>query len=285
VRVHASKTVRSFFAGIVGLHESTVEAVAAAQWEERDDGCGGYAVWAHGQDCKLTLDWGGGAGMIEGNVHSNASVKIGGADKIISGVCEYVTTVQDNGSGITFVQVPPEDEYPIWWDIEDYRPGGRAALAAAAEGKYFEWDCSPKWSPAADPIPTGLHYCHYDVDIPASISGGTVTIVAEGSIKMSNSGGDYTSYIDGLIFFSNRQPAATTECGTNVIDITGAGGSFNGYTFAPYGSIKYSGSANHTVNGGLIGYTVDVSGSDFEIIYDDDLCEEVTRRILVRLIQ
>ena len=136
-----------------------------------------------------------------------------------------------------------------------------------------------------DPIPEGLHYCHYDVDIPSSISGGTVTIVSEGSIKMSNSGGNYTAYIDGLIFFSNEQPAATQECGTNVIDITGSGGSFNGYSFAPYGSIKYSGSANHTVNGGLIGYTVDVSGSDFAIIYDDELCEEVTRRILVRLIQ
>ena len=59
--------------------------------------------------------------MITGNVHSNASVKIGGVDKIISGVCEYVTTVQDNGSGITFVQVPAEDNYPIWWDIDDYR--------------------------------------------------------------------------------------------------------------------------------------------------------------------
>ncbi|HUT15421.1 MAG TPA: hypothetical protein VMY98_04160 [Anaerolineae bacterium] len=285
MRVHASQTVRSFFAGIVGLDESTVQGIAAAEWEERDDGCGGYVVWAHGQDCKLTLDWGGGTGLLIGNVHSNASVKVGGTDKIISGVCEYVTTVDDNGSGITFVQVPAEDDYPIWWDIEDYRPGGRAMLAAQAEGKYFEWDCAPAWSPTGDPIPEGLHYCHHDVSIPASITSGTVTIVAEGRINVSNSGGNFTSYIDGLLFFSNEQPAATTECGTNVVDITGSGGSFTGFVFAPYGSIKYSGSGNHVLNGGLIGYTVDVSGNDFQISYQDDLCEDVTKRILVRLIQ
>jgi hypothetical protein len=286
VRVHAAKTVSSFFAGIVGLDASNVEAIAAAQFEERDDGCGGYVVWGHGTDCKVTMDWTGSGGLLTGNVHSNGSVKVGGTAHIIDGICEYVTTVQDNGSGIIYVQVPAEDDYPIWWDIEDYRPGGRAADAATGVGQYFVHDCDT-WQISSDEhtIAEGLHYCHGDVKISGSNQYGHITVVAEGKIDVSNSDGNYDYYVDGLLFFSNLHPAATMECGTNVVSVQGSGGSFSGFTFAPYGSIKYSGSSNHTVNGGLIGYTVDISGTDFEVAYDDEICEDLTKRIVVRLIQ
>jgi len=286
VRVHATRSVSSFFAGIIGMQKMTVAANAAAQFEERNNGCGGYVVWGHGTDCKVTMDWSGSGGQLTGNVHSNGSVKVSGSAHIIDGICEYVTTVQDNGSGITFVQVDAADDYPIWWDVEDYRPGGRAADEAVEDGKYFVHDCAT-WHIASSEhtIAEGLHYCHGDVKISGSSQYGHITVVAEGRIDVSNSDGNYEYYCDGLLFFSNEHPSTALQCGTNVVSVQGSGGSFTGFTFAPYGAIKYSGSSNHTVNGGLIGYTVDVSGTDFEVAYDDDICGDLTRKVIVRMIQ
>jgi len=286
VRVHATKTVSTFFAGMLGLQQATVAANAAAQYEVQQQGCGGYAIWAHGNTCKVEMDWSGGGGLIDGNVHSNGSVKVSGTGKMVTGICEYVTSVQDNTSDITYVQTAYNAEWPIRWYIEDYRPGGDAALLAQAEGKYFEHICDTwKISSSEHTIAEGLHYCHGNVDISGNQQLGHVTIVAEGEIKLSGSDCTYEAYMDGLLFFSNKVLPPETMCNNSVIDMTVQGGTYTGFFYAPNGAIKYASSDQNVVDGGLICWAADISGNGFTIRYNDEICQDLARRIRVYMIQ
>lgn len=286
LRLQAQRVVTPTFAQLVGMGQSVVRAGAAARYHLQDNSCGGYVVWAHGTSCKVTLDWTGSGGMLVGTVHSNGSIKVGGSAHVISGTCEYVTSVKDNNSGISYQQVEASEDYPIEWYIEDYRPGGRAALAAQAEGKYFVHNC-PEWqiSSSEHTLAEGLHYCQGDVKISGSSQFGHVTIVAEGKINVSASSSTYNTYCDGLLFFSNYQQPLEIQCNNDVIEMQGSGGTYTGFLFAPNGGIKYAGSAHNVVSGGLIGYAVDVSGSDFSVAYLEDICEERARRVLVEMIE
>ncbi len=201
VRVFAQRVMTPTFAAVLGMGPTVVRAAAAAQYHLQNNSCGGYVVWAHGTSCKVTLEWTGSGGMLVGTVHSNGSVKVGGSAHVISGTCEYVTTVQDNNSSIDYEKVTASANYPVEWNIEDYRPGGRAALAAQAQGKYFVHNCSD-WqiSSSEHTLAEGLHYCHGDVHISGSNQFGNVTIVAEGMIHISASDSTYNTFCDGLLF-------------------------------------------------------------------------------------
>lgn len=52
---------------------------------------------------------------------------------------------------------------------------------------------------------------------------------------------------------------------------------------AQRGLLSYSGSGSHVVNGGPVGWRVDVSGTAFTLRDAPDLCDEVSSRAIVRL--
>jgi len=288
VRIRVTKTISPIFAGAIGMREITVSAETAAQYEILSGGCGGYAIWAQSQTCSRPIDWTGSGGLIVGHGHSNGKVKVSGSGHVVNGTMEYVTTVQETGSGhqITYVQTAASDSYPVEWNMDDYRPGGRAALAAQAEGKYFVHNCST-WhvSGSGKTIPEGLHYCTGKVRISGSAISGHVTIVAEGTIDVSGSGHSYEYYCDGLLFFSNYERNGTPKCTNPVIDVSGSGGTWEGVIYAPNGVIEYTGSGQQITYGSLIGWGIDISGSGFTLTYDDDICENMAQRIVVHIIQ
>jgi len=286
VSVTVTQTVSTFFAGAVGLSQITVAGQAAAEFQTLGSGCGGFAVWAHSQTCSNSIDWSGSGGVINGVVHSNAKVKVSGSGHTINGDCEYVTTYAQSGSGhhITYVQVSASPDYPVDFDILDYRPGGRAALAAQAVGKYYQHTGNWSTSGSGKTIPDGLHYCTGNASISGSGHTGTFTIVAEGTVDISGSGHTFVQYIDGLFVFSNYERSGTPKCTNAICNVSGSGGTYTGVIFAPKGKISYSGSGQHITRGSLVGWAVDISGSGFTLNYLDDICTTQEGTILVHLI-
>ena len=71
-----------------------------------------------------------------------------------------------------------------------------------------------------------------------------------------------------LLMFSNA--GSPPACNVNAIQFSGSGISWSGLMFAPRGEIQMSASSNVSVFGSIIAHSVDVSGSNFEINWQDD---------------
>ena len=71
-----------------------------------------------------------------------------------------------------------------------------------------------------------------------------------------------------LLMFSNA--GSPPACNVNAIQFSGNGISWNGLMYAPRGEIQMSSSSNVSVFGSIIAHSVDVSGSDFSINWQDD---------------
>ena len=104
--------------------------------------------------------------------------------------------------------------------------------------------------------------------------GVTVTFVAEGRDARDRRA-DITGYApvasggySPLLMFSNA--GSPPACNVNAIQFSGSGISWTGLMFAPRGEIQMSASSNVSVFGSIIAHSVDVSGSNFEINWQDD---------------
>jgi Flp pilus assembly protein TadG len=285
LRLTVTQTVSTFFAGAVGLGHITMTGSATAGFQTQSAGCGSYAVWAHSQTCLNSIDWSGSGGLINGKVHSNAKVSVSGSDHTINGNCEYVTSYAQSGSDqhITYVRVSASPNYPVNFNIVDYRPGGRAALAAQAAGKYFVHTGNWSVSGSGQTIPTGLHYVTGNASFSGSGNKGTFTVVAEGTADISGSGHTFAQYIDGLFVFSNYERSGAPKCTSAICNVSGSGSNYTGVIFAPKGKISFSGSGQLITRGSLIGWAVDVSGSGFTLDYLNDICTSQAGSIVVRL--
>jgi hypothetical protein len=71
-----------------------------------------------------------------------------------------------------------------------------------------------------------------------------------------------------LLFFSNA--GTPPACNVNAIKFSGSGITWSGLMFAPNGEVQMSSSSNVAVLGSIIAYTVDISGSNFSINWQDD---------------
>ncbi len=239
-------------------------SVAAATFEVAEP----VAIWGNrseGSGLDRVIEWTGGNSVVNGRVHSNAGIKEGGAASTFIGGFEYVTTITDVGADDVFDPAPAQvgvEPLPVSFDLADYQPGGRAALAAgdryfdlsavcAAEGR---WDINPTGTEVA----TGLYYVPCDVKITGSSLVASFTVVAEGTIQVS--GSDQTlaqPFIDGLLLM-------TTASGDKVLKVSGARAAFSGFVYAPNGEIELAGADNRFFCG-TVGDTIDVSGSDLSI--------------------
>ncbi len=189
--------------------------------------------------------------------HTNHELKVTGSNKTFTGATEYVTSAQISGSGHTFtppaVQVPAAPA-PVTFDIADYQPGGRAALAAGAEFHDMSSACGPKWNPSGTLAP-GVYWVPCDVQFSGHLaSSGPVTIAASGDIHVSGHAQAFVApYIDNLLFIS-------ADASGSAIKTSGSDGTFTGFFYAPDGGIDVSGS-DQTFTCGLIGDTIKITGS------------------------
>jgi len=192
-----------------------------------------------------------------GAVFSYSGLGMSGSNNNVSGGTFYTTTF-DPGIGnfyepdaIQFTGIPPTP-----FDITDFQPGGYYASQAQAEGRYHYISGNT----VLPDEPDGLYYVTGKATVSSDGSTGTVTVVAEKSVKSSSSDMELTSYVDNLLFFSNGR-------GNDVIKVSGDNNNLSGYLYAPNGEIEITGSTSNFV-GGLVGNPVNIPGSKKLFVYE-----------------
>ena len=213
-----------------------------------------YAIWANSTTHKRAIQLSGSRNMVNGKVHSNNDIKVSGSSNMIKGTTEYVSTFTDSGSNNTYIPPPIKVSpapFPVQYDIEDYKPGGKEAIAAGDKYHHIKGNFHVSGS---DVVSDGLYYVEGDVKLSGSNISGVFTIVTEGKIDVSGSEHNCTAYSGNLLFFSNDTK----------FKIAGGKSYFDGIFYIPKGAIEASGSEN-TINGGLLADTVKLSGTELNI--------------------
>lgn len=226
----------------------------------------GFALWANSATRSDALVVSGSVNRIDGAVRSNAAITISGSDNQIAGGVTYVTAFDDGGDANTYPAPAqaPADVAPISYSIADYRPGGAAAQAAQAAGRYTA--ISGDLDVAEPTTLSGLYYVTGDAKLAASDVRGVFTIVAEGAIDVSGSSLQSTPYQDGLLLFSNK-----SEPGGAVIKLAGSNSELRGMIYGPGGMVELSGS-NSDYWGGILGDTIALGGSSLGVAYAGGYC-------------
>ena len=282
----------------VGAETLTVVSQGVATCEQ-EPFLGGYAIFAGAEACAtggaVELDLSGSTKTVNGGIFSNGDLKITGSDAAVSGSIEYRGNLNTNEADVAanaekYFGSPKE--YPLDLDIAEFRPGG--ARQAANPGNYFNsapgvgidngWMVSNGHATGNNSsiviTESGIYFSPktgnkaIDLKGVSTAPGVTVTFVAEGQIELNGSASITghapvaTGGYSPLLMFSNA--GSPPACNVNAIQYSGNGISWSGLMFAPRGEIQMSSSSNVSVFGSIIAYSVDVSGSNFEINWQDD---------------
>ncbi len=296
VRVVVQNPFQAFIARIIGQANLRVSAEATAVYQPPIS-CNGWALFAGCTgNCPqnvLKATGGGQAGVVNGNIHSNADINIS-QQMYINGVCDYVT--EKNGTGTCRTQnrgsyIP----MPEFYRYDDFLPGGpRWNQVDSSRRYYFNGPITLKPNglcptPGANPggsykLCDGLYVANGDVTIQG---GGTVTItiVTNGTIKSTSSNNDQ-AYFKGfyrepdgkgqLLFFST-----SNDTNNGAIQLSYSTISWEGLIYAPNGLVNLSGSQGFTGNGAIFGYEVDVSGANFQLTYNDNACPSTPPQVFL----
>jgi len=277
VRVVAQREFRAFFAGLAGHPQLAADAGATAVYIP-PSGCGDYAIYVGCTgDCQQNALKTTGASITVngGGIHSNADILISGGGQgigINDGFIEYATDCDgcDNkvttNNGAQPEQVEPFDPGSLW-DLEDFQPGGPAALLAGANYHYVNGDLG---SLSGD----GLYYVTGDIELHAPV--GNVTLVAEGEVKLTGSASIHTYNQQWPLVFSN-----SSDSTNGAIDISGSDAQWTGFLYAPNGLVSMSNASNSTLSGAIYGHEVNLSGADISINYDPAYCPPQRARVIL----
>ena len=183
VEVTTGQNVPTFFTGVINISSLDVQARAVAC--ETSGVGGGYAIFAGSTTCQNAIDWSGSSTTVEGRVHSNHDIHVGGQVNVVEGIVTYVSNVDAPADKITYVpsvgnpQLAGVLPYPVNFTIADYGPGGARALLAQSQGRYYDagnakidmgW-LTPRglWNDGTNALAPGLYYTTGDIDLPPGV--------------------------------------------------------------------------------------------------------------------
>ncbi len=294
VRVVAYAAFDTFFIRVLGINLGNVSASSVARIANPSSG-GTWAIWVGGNSrCSQgTLNIQASDVWITGALHSNANMQInaGGQGIVINGTVESVLGVETgNPDKITYnppagnpSQTTPQP-MPFNWPIEMFAPGGAAAEAARAEGRYYHINGDlNKNSPYINDgrLQSGLYFVEGNVRLGQGggrIVGENVTIVARGTIELS--GGSRLSYYKpasdqcstgGIVLASYYRSADYCSTSGAGIQLSGNDNSWVGVVYAPFSMVNISNARASTLNGAIIAQAVSISGSELTM-YSNLFC-------------
>jgi len=268
--------IRLFYTGVL---ESTSTAIARCDFHT----VGAHAALFGGSEtCQNTIDWSGSDTLVQGDVHSNNDIHIGGHTNRIQGMTTYVTTIDAPPSNVSYDPLPPAnprqvptEPYPVDFILSDFAPGGSIAAAAQARGEYAHCNCrmdlnwleSNGWyDPGTGTLKTGLYYASDSIVLSADdlVSSGT-TMASPGRVTLSGSSHQLTPYAYGLLIFSGQNLSGNAKCSSPAVRLSGSQNIWSGLMYAPEGAIQISGASSSTFDGSLIGYSLSLNGSSILI--------------------
>lgn len=242
------------------------------------------------------IDASGSTNNITGGVHSNDELKFNGSTTAINGATTYVNAISAHPSTVfnpAAAVTAAITNYPVPYQIADYRPGGSAAVAAGAQ--YYNFDVIAPWPEvgyrAADHQRV-LEHRHQHPDHRALLRQGGHRPLAEQHererhlrhrCRPRGVEGDhqflgvcrrphpFLQLAAGLSTYQKQVPLAqTVNCEAPGIRFSGSSHNLSGIMFAPNAQVELSGS-NISVNGSLIGYGVKMNGPNIDITYNSTL--------------
>ena len=261
VIVTTTAVFSTFFGGVLGRPSLAVTASAAAR---RPPVCGGLvAIWA---EQYINIEEQGSAFC--GNVHSNGDITLGGEGHEILGDITYVSNFTDNSQDSSYTpptQVAPQP-WPVSYNLEDYKPGGAMAVAAGGDYHYISGDltidCSSPYVHSGV-LETGLYYTTGSINITCEGLSGTITMIAEGALDVGSAERiDFTSYSEGLLFFSDYVDVAIR------LSPLAEKSALEGDIFAPKGRIEILAEKISLYNGALVGYAVTFAGEKLMVNFN-----------------
>lgn len=220
-----------------------------------------YAVYAGRDDCRKNgepaIQWSGGNGTVIGDLHSNAGLKVGGSSNLINGSATYRCDEQISGKENTFGEGPAQVSDSRPWPMTLTRAdfvcdiSVTGTLDLSNDGAW--WVDGTMKSGRLSP----LTLCADEILLDGSNVAGSVTLVA-GKVTISGSNLRLTPDQHGILAFA-------TGADSDAIKISGSKSQWSGDLVAMAGGIDLSGSDNAMTNGGVIGWTVKLSGSNWTI--------------------
>lgn len=255
---------------------------------------GGYAVFAGAVGCpQPELDISGANVFVDGDVHTNEDVQITGSSPVVTGDITYVPPGGAAPLNGETASATTQQNYPLDPNlINDYRPGGSRALAAGANyhdlsafGNIKNVDMIAQGFGTGGvsniQLDTGgIYYSSGNLELKGVTLGPgvTITLVAEGTISII-ADGDIVGFDDvdpsnpnstKLTAFSwNVAPPVCAPGPANAVNVSANTFDWEGLIFAPNGLVSFSTSSGTTLDGSIIAYMVNLSGSDLSITYDD----------------
>jgi Flp pilus assembly protein TadG len=301
IQVIIASSVNTFFMPILDLFvpgdfsTMDVSARAVAYGGYTGGGGGAFAILAL-ETCpslQKSVDISGSSGFFVGRVHSNSDLYISGSDMDFTGETTYVCgnsypAFHDGGGGNTFDPAPylgSTEPDPIaltradfactftapstgMWDLTSngvWWVGGTKDSKTLRAGTY----CSRGTS-------GGIKLSDSDIVIEDIVSGpGGVTFLAQAYIEVSGSNFQLRPHAHNVLFFSE----GTSDV---AIKVSGSGGTWEGYIYAPNGTAEVSGQGNWNYTGGIVAKRVKLNGSDSNInAYDADAGPPVQQFALI----
>lgn len=257
LEVVATRSVPGVFAGLFGI--AGLESVTARAVAEGNMGAGA-AVFVINNNCGIpnTLQIPGSRIHIIGGVHSNGRAQVNGSDNRFDGLFSYRCSLSVGGQRNVF-QWPPmqvgTQPSPLGYQFSDF-PCTVMFTQDMSLSSY-----PPAWvndDPGTAQLRSGVYCSTHKITLDGSGVTGTVTLASQVAVNISGSNFILTPYWGDVLAFS----AGTSN---EAIDVSGSGGEWTGYLFAPYGRVKVAGSGNLVMTGGIVGNSVQISGSEFQL--------------------
>jgi hypothetical protein len=237
------------FGRVLGFTTRDIERSATAL--RTTEGEGGGVFFAIDPDPgSLGIDLSGSRATVKGVAHSNSRVDITGSKHRFTGFVEWVSRFRVTGSGTVLEQgdartaiLPP----PVTFTVDQFRP--------------FDYEINGDYNvPGSQTIPPGVYRVHGGVHVSGSsaVMDG-VTFIADDQIQFSGSNHRYTAARLGVFAYSLSNDK------NGAIHVSGSGPNCVGALYAPDGNVDFSGSDQSYIRTSVIGWTIDVSGSDYTV--------------------
>ncbi|MBN1562662.1 MAG: hypothetical protein JXA10_02405 [Anaerolineae bacterium] len=177
--------------------------------------------------------------------------------------------------GQALYQTDVQTEWPVDYKIEDFRPEGAAAEAAALKGEYYQVPCGKgkqdftDWAveeglldPVTKTLKNGIYYSTCDFQLGQgggkTIGGddlkGNVTFVSEEEMHINGARHDLHPYYENLLVFCNDDKKGVHFSGTQ--------NHWDGNIYVPNSDFQTSGSSNNANDGCVIAQCINFSGSN-----------------------
>ena len=261
IEVICTKTVDYTFARVLGMTSTDISARAVAEVASMSGGPFSYTVFSGSASDTLTFN---GSMYIGGSAHSNYQFRINGSSLSITEAAEAVSNFTANGSSITIdtCKAASITLHGSSINIENTlytaapfieMPDFSSEILANAEafGEVYTGDTTFNGSNINVDSPI---YVDGNVQVNGSSFSGQGVIIATGNITFNGSNLTNTSD-DAVCFYSINGD----------ITVNGSNAELDGIVYAPNGAIRMNGSGQ-TINGRVIGETVNFNGSDIWIV-------------------